>query len=258
MVAALKKAGGAQHLKALVVTVGGAAGGVDLAQAALLCADRHGGAVVITGSLDRRVGQHRGGSAEPGGFVAVGAQNPAEYVQVMNQHVAEYATRGLDVLHRRRAGVAAGDDQHFGCADFTSSQTAAGVVEGGIKTALKADHAGYARGLDGFAAGNGACHRKVHRLFTEDVLAGSGGAGNQVAVGVGGRADGDGVNALVGQYGLDGGNFGTMLLCQLGSRCGYRVAHVLERHAAQGGQVGRVDATNAAGAKNCNIFHGNS
>ena len=47
VVAALQKAGGTQHFKALVIAIGSAARGVDLAQAALLCADGDGCAVKV-------------------------------------------------------------------------------------------------------------------------------------------------------------------------------------------------------------------
>jgi hypothetical protein len=47
-----------------------------------------------------------------------------------------------------------------------------------------------------------------------------------------------------------------MFLRQVSGRSGHGIKHVLELDTAQGGQVGCVNATNAASAKNCNIFHG--
>lgn len=126
---------GAQHLKALVVAIRSTSRGVDLAQAALLRADGDGRAVHVARGSDGGVGQHRAGGAEPGGFVAIGAENPAEHVEVMNQHVAEDAARYLDVFGRWCTGVAAGDDQHFGVADLAFVHAHAGFVERGVKTA---------------------------------------------------------------------------------------------------------------------------
>ena len=73
----------------------------------------------------------------------------------MDQHVAEDAAGLLDVVHRRGAGVAAGDDQHLGVADFARVQAAAGFVEGGVEAALETDHAAHAGG--GHRLGDGFC-----------------------------------------------------------------------------------------------------
>ena len=39
------------------------------------------------------VGQHRGRGTQPFGLITIGAENPAEHIQIVNQHVAEDAAR---------------------------------------------------------------------------------------------------------------------------------------------------------------------
>ncbi len=81
-------------------------------------------------------------------------------------------------------------------------------------------------------------------------------ASDQVAVGGGGRADGDGVDALVGEDGFDVGGLGAQGLGEIGS-CGWHgVADVFQLHARLGGEVGGVDAANAARTENGYVFHG--
>jgi hypothetical protein len=64
-----------------------------------------------------RVGQHAAGGVH-GRRVVV--EDPAEDVEVVDQHVAEDAARALQVLDWRRARVAARDDQHLGRADLAA------------------------------------------------------------------------------------------------------------------------------------------
>ena len=77
-----------------------------------------GADALIVGSATRladgRVGQAGSGGAEPRGFIAIATKNPAEHIEVMDQHVTENASGLQDVVDRRCARVAAGDDQHFG------------------------------------------------------------------------------------------------------------------------------------------------
>jgi hypothetical protein len=255
VVAALQQALSAQHFKALVVAVGGAAAGVDLAQAAFLGANSHRRAVHIAQGGNGRVGQHRAGGAEPGGFVAIGAQNPAKHIEVMDQHVAKDAARGLDVLGRRCARVAAGDDEHLGVADLACVHAGAGGVKRGVKAALKTQHAGHARSLHGGGAGLSAGDGQIHRLFAKNMLAGGGGAGDQIAVGVGGRADGHYVYGFVGKHFFNTYSLRAVFLRQLIGVLRHGVAHVFKLDAGQRSKVGSVNAANAARAKNCNVLH---
>ena len=105
MVAGLQHALRAEHFEALVVAVGGTARGVDLRQLAAGCAQRHRGCVgVVRLRRDRRIGQGAGGRINRLGFFA---EDPAEDVEVVNQHVLEDAARALQVFDRWRARVAA-------------------------------------------------------------------------------------------------------------------------------------------------------
>ena len=256
VVAGLQHAVGPQHLEALVVAVGGAAGGVDLAQAALPGADRHRGRVEVAGLADGRIGQHRAGGAQPRGLVAVATENPAEHVEVVDQHVAEDAARALDVFDRRRTGVAAGDDQHLGVADLAGVDAAAHLVEGRVEAALEADHAGDTGGAHLLAALDRTRHRQVDRLLAEDVLAGGGRAGDQVGVGAGGRADDDRIDRGIEQRVVHRGDLRAELLRELRGAVAERVADVLEADAGQTSEVAGVDAADAAGAEDGDVLHG--
>ena len=224
VVTALQQSQRTQHFKALVVAVGGAARGVDLAQAALDGLDGHCGAVKVAGLADGGVGQAGAGGAEPGGLVAIAAQNPAEHVKVVDQHVAEDAAGLLDVFHGWRAGVAAGDDQHFGVADIATVQADLGFVKRRVKAALETDHASHACRRHGLGHGFCAGHGQVHRLFAEDVFA-SGlwialpmigvlmftnfalGIISRIAPQMNIFAIGFPITLAVGLIGIDGGNF---------------------------------------------------
>src|SRR5205823_8843977 len=59
------------------------------------------------------------------GFVA---QDPAENIEVVNQHVLEDAAGDLDVIHGRRAGIAAGDQEHLRLADLPRGKDRKSVV----------------------------------------------------------------------------------------------------------------------------------
>ena len=78
VVAALQHAGGANDFKALVVTVSGTACGVDLAESTLDGLDGDCRAVKVPGLPNGRVGQAGASGAEPGGFVAIAAQESSE------------------------------------------------------------------------------------------------------------------------------------------------------------------------------------
>jgi hypothetical protein len=115
VVARLQHALAAEDFEALVVTVGRAAAGVDLREP-----PRRVRMVTVVESMspprfDRRIGQAASGRIDGGGFVV---ENPAQNVEVVDQHVFEYAAGDLDVIDRGRARITAGDDQHFRFADL--------------------------------------------------------------------------------------------------------------------------------------------
>jgi hypothetical protein len=79
--------------------------------------------------------------------------------------------------------------------------------EGRIEAALEADQAGFSGGVDDLLALARPAEVEVDRLLAEDMLAGSGGALDEVGVGVGRRADEHGVNATVGKDLFDRDDF---------------------------------------------------
>jgi hypothetical protein len=74
---------------------------------------------------------------------------------------------------------------------------AARLVEGRVEAALEADHAGHTGGLHRAGARAHPRDRQIDRLLAEDVLAGCGGAADQVAVRIGRRRDGHHVDRRV-------------------------------------------------------------
>ncbi len=169
VVARLQHALAAQDLEALVVTVGGAAAGVDLREPSAARADRHRRRIDVAGRLDRRIGQAAAGRVDGRGLVV---ENPAEDVEVVDQHVLEDAAGDLDVIDRRRAGIAAGDDQHFRLADLAGVDARLQRGERRIVAALEADQAGHAGALHRFRGADRAREIEIDRLFAEDRLAG--------------------------------------------------------------------------------------
>ena len=107
VVAGLEHALRSQYFEALVVTVGRAARGMDLRELAADRAERHGRGVGIIGlGGNRRIGQRAGRGINGCGFFA---ENPAEDVEIVDQHVLENAARALQVGDRRGAWVPADD-----------------------------------------------------------------------------------------------------------------------------------------------------
>ena len=87
MIAGLQHALRTQHLETLVITIGGAARGVDLGKLAADCTDGHRRRIGVVGlGSDRRVGQGTGRGIDGFGLFA---EDPAEDVEIMDQHVLE-------------------------------------------------------------------------------------------------------------------------------------------------------------------------
>ena len=93
----------------------------------------------------------------------------------------------------------------------------------GVEAAVEADHEGHARGLDGRDGPVDLGQVEAHRLLAQDRLAGGRGAHDEVDVGVGARADRDGVDVAAGQQGIDRERLDTELTGDPGRRLGHRV-----------------------------------
>ena len=196
VIAGLQHALAAQHLEALVVAVRRTAAGVDLREAPAARADGHRGASMspaapTAGSVRQlpvACTRHR-----------VVVEDPAEDVEVVDQHVAEDAAGAPDVLDRRRAGVAAGHHQHLRLADLARVEARLQRRERRIVATLEPDEAGHARLRHRLRAVARAVEREVDRLLAEDRLARRRRAHDQVGVGVGGRGDHHRAHVRVGE-----------------------------------------------------------
>ena len=109
----------------------------------------------------------------------------------------------VDVGDRRRPGVARGNRDDFESADRALGDALAQRGEIGIEAAIEADHQRRAGLLDDFEAGANALDIEMDRLLAEDRLFGARGALDEIGVGVGRRADGDGVDVLRGEDRVD-------------------------------------------------------
>jgi hypothetical protein len=79
--------------------------------------------------------------------------------------------------------------------------------------------------LDDLEAGLDALGVEIDRLFAEDRLAGAGEALDQVGMGVGRRADDDGVDILGGEDRVDGADVAAILIGNRLRRGGHGVGH---------------------------------
>jgi len=106
----------AEHLEPLIVTIRGATDRIDLRKPAVARADRHRRRVDVASRLDRRIHQAASRCVHGGGLVF---HDPAEHVEIVDQHVLVDAAGTLDVIDGGRAGIAARDDQHLRPSDVT-------------------------------------------------------------------------------------------------------------------------------------------
>src|ERR1700676_2874872 len=103
VISRLQHAFAAEDLEALIVTVGGAAAGVDLREAAATGANGHCGGIDIADACNRRVREATAGR-EQGQRLVI--EYPAENIEVVDQHVLEDASRRAEVFGGRRSRVA--------------------------------------------------------------------------------------------------------------------------------------------------------
>ena len=111
---------GAVNLDALVVAIGGAARIRDLGDPARSGLHDHRGGVDIAGLADRLVDE---GGAEREDLDRLFGQEEARHVEIMDHHVAEEAARALDVIDRRRRGIARDHRDDLDGAGLARAQT---------------------------------------------------------------------------------------------------------------------------------------
>ncbi|ABA49379.1 hypothetical protein BURPS1710b_1837 [Burkholderia pseudomallei 1710b] len=249
-VARLQHAGAAEHFEALIVAVCGAARRVDLAEPAALRADRDRGRIDVARAGDRRVGQATARRVQRVGIVV---EDPAEDVEIVDQHVLEDAARVLDVVDGRRARIAARHDEHLRRADLARVDAALERLESRIEAALKADHADDARPRDGRLARAGALERQIDGLLAEHVLARARGADDQLGVRIGARADHRCADRRVAERAVDVGRLRAVLRGERGRRVAVHVDHVLQAHAGPAREIARMNAADAPGAEHGDV-----
>ena len=164
----------------------------------------------------------------------------------MDRHVAEDAARAGDVVQGRGAGIAGGDGDHLDIAQAALGNLGLDGGEMRVKAAVEADHQhglGVAHDLE---AGLDTGQRQIDRLFAEDRLAGLGEFLDQVGMGVGRRADHDGVDVLGGQNRLDRANLAAVLISNRLSGGRHGVGHGDQLGTGMAGDGLGVDLADAA------------
>jgi hypothetical protein len=141
------------------------------------------------------------------------AEQEAGHVEIVDGHVAEDAAGALDVIDRRGARIARGDRHHFDVADAAIVDRLAHGHEMRIEAAVEADHQLALGLINHLDAGLDPGDVEIDRLFAEDRLAGAGKTLDQVGMGVGRRADDDGVDILCRFDRLDGADVAAVGRC---------------------------------------------
>ena len=117
------------------------------------------------------------------------AEKEARHVEVMDRHVAEDTARMSDIVARRQARVAAGDDDLTHLANLARVDGPAQLDVAGIETAVEGHHDARVQLLELAHGGIGLGQVVVDRLLAKHRLSGMCGLEHQVRMGVGRRTD---------------------------------------------------------------------
>nr|WP_257210637.1 hypothetical protein [Actinomyces ruminis] len=165
----------------------------------------------------------------------------------------------LQIGDWRQRGAAGGHGDELHLADLTGLD---GVVYGrigGVVAAVEVHHHGDAGRAGGGGRVAGHLQGQVDGLLTEDRLACSGGALEQVGVSIGGRGDQDGINGRVGEDGVDViGGGGIVAVGDFGGAGGINVEDAGEVDGGLGGKILGVDTADETGAQEGEGLHEDS
>lgn len=240
------------HLDALVIAIGRAPRVRDLRDLARGRLHHHGGGVDIAGLADRLVDE---GGTEREDLDRLLGQEEARHVEVVDHHVAEEPARAPDVVDRRRRGIARDHGDDLDRAGLARAQTLLQRGEIRVEAAVEADHQRLARFLDRRQAAADAGGVEIDRLLAEHGLAGRDSLLDQIGMGVGRRADQDGVDRRIGEDRLRARRLGAGRGGERGGSLRHRVGDGDEFGIAARGDVQPVDAPDAAGAQQSDL-HG--
>ena len=234
------------HLDALVVAIGGATRVGDDGLLAGRGFEDDADGVEIAGIADLLVDQHRGMGADGNRFLA---EQEARHVEVVDGHVAKNAAGAGDVVERRRTRIARRYGDHLDIADGAVVDRLADRGEMRIEAAVEADHQHSIGLLDHGQAFFDALDVEIDRLLAEDRLAGPGETLDEIGVGVGRRADDDGVDVLGLLDGIDRAHFGAIGGSQFRRRLFEGIGHGHEFGLRVGTNGAGMHLADAAGAE---------
>ena len=186
----------AEHLDALVVAVHRLAAVVDHGETAALVGERHDGGVHIVRLRVRLLHAQRAARED---LRDLAAGDEAGHVEVVDRHVEEDPAGDEHVRERRWLGVAARDPHQVRLADGAGGHGSAHRRVRRVEAAVEADLERHAGVLDGAERAIHLVEVERHRLLAEDGLARLGRGEQQRRVGVGARADRDGVDVGRGE-----------------------------------------------------------
>src|SRR5690606_30876210 len=184
---------------------------------------------------------------------------PADTVEVVDDHVAEEAAGAREIVGRGRLRIAHRVVDHLDAADAAGLDVLPGGLIATIEVPLKADLHANAGPLDGGDGLVGGGEIEGDRLLGEDVLAGRGGGDDAGRVGVGGRGDHDGIDIGVveGGAGIGGDLRHTEVVRELPGEILARVDdHGEGAQVAETDERTGVDLADAADADEGNVGFG--
>ncbi len=186
-----RHAPGAERLDALVVAVGALPAVVDHGEAAVRMTEHDHRGVDVAGGADRLVDpdvatgenlDHLTAGDEPG------------HVEVVDRHVEEQPAGAFDVGDRRRGRVAARDPHHVQPPELPGRDCVAYGPVSRVEAPVEPDMEHHPGGLHGGEGDVDLGEVERDRLFAEDRHPGARRRRDQFDVGVGARADGDGID----------------------------------------------------------------
>ena len=201
---------------------------------------------------DRRIDQRR---AEREDLDRLLGEEEAGHVEVMDHHVAEEPARALDILDRRRTGIARDHADDLDRAGLAGAEAAFERGEVRVEAAVEADHQRLAGFADHLEAAADAAGVEIDRLLAEHGLAGGDGGLDQVGMGIGRRADHHGVDAGIGEDRLGAGDLGAGGLGERSGRLGGGIGERDQLRIGTRRDIEPVNAPDPAGAQQSKSHH---
>ena len=182
-------------------------------------------------------------------------QKKAGHIQIMDHHIPEKPARPLDILQRRRAGIARNDRDNLNGTNLACRNPRLNSGKVRVEPTVKTDHQGHARLGHRFEATANAGSIKVHRLFTEHGFTRLCGTLDQIGMRICWRANHHGVDIRSRK---DRFNRRCAAARFIGKGLGdlwQRIGNGNQRRLIARHHIGRVDAPDAACSNHSEPYH---